>query len=369
MDAQDHYAVLGVKPNATSEEIKAAYRKLALATHPDRHPGNVEAEERFRVISTAYAVLSDPVQRLQYNALRKLPQGLDLTQPITLRTARDFFEAMIGDVFGKQKRQRKRGLDILYTLSVDLDEAVLGSEHTIEFEAKGVCSDCLGTGKQPDGRAPITCELCHGRGEIKGGSLLSRWTRCGRCNGMGQIHLDPCLSCKGVGSARTMRKFHVRIPAGTESGTEQVVQGQGEPGRFDGEPGDLRVTINVRPHPWLRRVDRDIHCNVFISITEATLGTKISVPTLSGSAFVTIPAETASGAKLRLRGKGVPASSSRMKAGDQILNIIIEVPQLQSLDGQQAKVIELFQQLEQLTEESQTLLPQRTAQRKNISSS
>ena len=369
MDVPDHYAVLGVKPNATHQEIKAAYRRLALETHPDRHPDNEEAEERFRVISIAYAVLSDPAKRLQYNAMRRLPQGLDLTQPITLRTARDFLGAMIGDVFGKQKRQRKRGRDVFYTLSVELAEAVLGSEHDIQFEAIGLCLDCQGTGKQPGGRPPITCTLCNGRGEVKGGSVLAPWTRCGRCNGLGQIHQDPCLKCKGMGAAHSMRTFHVRVLPGTDSGTEQVIEGQGEPGHFDGKPGDLRVTINVRAHPWLHRVERDIVCDVPISLSEAVIGTKIPVPTLSGSAFVTIPAGTSSGTRLRLRGKGVPPNKASLRPGDQILTIVVEVPSLEGLADQQAEMVDLLQKIEKLTEQYPWLLPQRTAQRKSMKSS
>lgn len=353
---QDHYAVLGVTPEATLDDIKRAYRRLALASHPDRHPGDVEAEERFRAISTAYAVLSDPVQRARFDAQRHLPvfEG----QAVTLQTAREFFSAVVGDVFGRQRKQRRRGRDVRYTLTVDLAEAALGSEHEIQFEALGPCATCSGSGTRPGGRSPSTCPLCHGRGEVKGEGLLSRYSPCGRCSGTGMIQVDPCEACRGRGARREGRSFRVRLPPGTDGGAEKVIAGGGEPGQFGGEPGSLRVTISVRPHAWLRREGQDIHCDLWVSPVEAARGHKVPVPTLTGTALVDLPAGVATGAKLRLRGKGVPGESG--KPGDQIVTVVVETP---VVSGDAVTVASAIDALERALEAEPQALPKRAAQR------
>ena len=187
MSYQDHYAVLGVAASASQDEIKAAYRRLALATHPDRHPDDPDAEARFRAISTAYALLSDPAQRARYDTQRLLPDVLmgGQGQGVSLQTAKDLLAAVVGDVFGRQRRERRRGRDIRYTLTVELAQAVLGGEHEITFEAPGTCSTCGGSGSRPGGRPPVTCPLCQGRGEVKGDGFLRRYSPCGRCGGVG----------------------------------------------------------------------------------------------------------------------------------------------------------------------------------------
>ncbi len=364
MSYQDHYAVLGIPAGATPDEIKGAYRRLALATHPDRHPDDPEAEARFRAISTAYAVLSDPAQRARYDTQRLLPDVLlnGQGQGVSLQTAKDLLAAVVGDVFGRQRRERRRGRDIRYTLTVDLAQAVLGGEHEIHFEAPGTCSTCGGSGARPGGRPAITCPLCQGRGEVKGEGFLRRYSPCGRCSGTGMIQQDACNACSGRGSRREKRSFHVRLSAGTESGSERVVDGQGEPGQFGGSPGHLRVTVNVRPHPWLRREGADIVGELYISLTEAARGGKIPVPTLTGTAIVEIPAGVATGAKLRLRGKGVPAEAGR--PGDQIVTVVIETPRITSAGGGPAThLASALDALERAVEADPQLLPRRAAQR------
>lgn len=355
---QDHYAVLGVPPEAPVDEIKRAYRRLALASHPDRHPGDVEAEERFRTISTAYAVLSDPAQRARYDAQRHLPVGLFEGQSVNLATAREFFSAVVGDVFGRQRRERRRGRDIRYTLTVDLAEAALGAEQEIRFEALGACASCEGSGTRPGGRPVTTCPLCHGRGEVKGEGLLSRYSTCGRCTGTGMVQQDPCESCRGRGAKRETRSFRVRLPPGTDAGAEKVIPGQGEPGQFGGGPGNLRVTINVRPHPWLRREGQDIHCELHVSPAEAARGAKVPVPTLTGTALVDLPAGVATGAKLRLRGKGIPGDNGR--AGDELVTVAVETP---SLSPGTPAVERALEALEQALLGEPQALPRRAAQR------
>lgn len=369
MAQQDHYAILGVEATATVDEIKRSYRRLALATHPDRHPGDAEAEERFRRISVAYAVLSDPGQRARYDTTRHLPEVFDRPPEMNLQTAKDLVAAVFGDVLGRQRRQRRRGRDIRYTLTIDFAEAIRGADHEIEFEALGACSACGGSGDRPAGRGPITCDLCNGRGEIKGDGLFAPWTPCGRCGGMGLCHQDPCERCRGRGARREPRAFRVRIPAGTESGAERVVQGQGEPGYFGGPAGSLRVTINVREDPWIRRDGIDLHCEVPVTLVEAARGGKIAVPTVSGAVSMEIPAGIATGTRLRLRGKGVPQEKG--KPGDQIVTIVVETPQLAALgpvgSAARTELEEVLAKLEAALREHPRVLPRHAEQRRATS--
>lgn len=320
----DYYAILGVARDADTTEIKRAYRRVALESHPDRFPDDEDAQERFRLASEAYEVLSDPAKRARYDASRLLPEGLDLSRPPTVATARDLFGNLFGDVFGTRRNERRKGRDIRYTLTVDLADVVLGSTHTISFEGRGPCETCRGTGAEPGKREPVECPNCSGGGEVKTGGLFSRRSRCGRCDGLGMIQSDPCKSCRGRGVVKRQRSFDVRLPPGTEAGSEKVLRGQGEPGRFDGEPGNLRVTVNVRPHPWLRRDDQHLIAKIPVPLTRAALGGKIPVPTIDGWVDMEIPAGLASGTKLRLRGKGVP--DTRGGRGDQLVEVVVETP-------------------------------------------
>lgn len=328
---EDFYAVLGVDRQASTEEIKKAYRRLTLEFHPDRHPGDPDAQERFRAINQAYAVLGDASARSRYDASLRLHEGLDLARGLDAQSARDLLGNVFGNVFGARRRERRRGRDLRYTLSVDLSDAVLGSVHEIRFEAPGPCGPCEGTGTRPGGRPPESCPVCGGRGEVKGDGLFARRTRCGRCDGTGMVQLDPCPTCRGAATRRQERSFEVRLPAGTEGGAEKVIEGQGEPGRFGGSAGDLRVTVNVRPHPWLSRHGDDIRCEVPISLTEATFGVRVPVMTVDGVVTMDVPAGVRSGTRLRLRGKGVPLPPGRRKRGaarrgDQIATVFIETP-------------------------------------------
>ena len=329
MARPDYYAVLGVPRDADEAEIKKAYRRVALESHPDRFPDDEDAHERFRQASEAYEVLSDPAKRSRYDASRLLPEGLDLARPPTMATAQDIFGNLFGDVFGTRRQGRRKGRDIRYTLTVDLPDVVMGSTHTISFEGRGPCDSCLGSGRQVGGRDPVECPNCTGSGEVKTGGLFSRRSRCGRCDGMGMIQQDPCQTCKGRGVRKMERTFEVRLPPGTEAGSEKVLRGQGEPGRFDGEAGNLRITINVRPHRWLRREGQNLVARIPVPCTRAALGGKIPVPTIDGWVDMDLPAGVASGAKLRLRGKGVP--DSRGGRGDQLVEVVVETPK--KLDG------------------------------------
>jgi molecular chaperone DnaJ len=349
MARPDYYAILGVARDADEAEIKKAYRRVALESHPDRFPDDEEAHERFRLASEAYETLSDPVKRARYDSMRLLPEGLDLTRPPNIGSARDLFANMFGDMFGSRRERRRKGRDIRYTLTVDLADAVLGSSHTISFEGRGACEACNGTGTEPGGRAAIECPNCNGGGEVKSGGLFSRRSKCGRCDGLGMIQQDPCSTCRGRGVLKQQRSFEVRLPPGTEGGTEKILRGQGEPGRFGAEAGNLRITINVREHDWLRREGQHLVARIPIPITRAALGGKLPVPTIDGWVDMDVPAEIASGTKLRLKGKGVP--DARGGRGDQLVELLVETPK--QLDNTRTR--ELLLELERTMEREQVL--------------
>ena len=321
--ATDHYAVLGVERNAGPDEIKRAYRRLALQFHPDRHPDDAHAHERFRQINQAYDVLGDPRKRARYDTQARLGGGLDLAGMQPGQSPRDLLQNVFGDVFRSRRRERRRGRDLRYTLTISLRDAVRGSTHDIEFEAMGPCETCKGSGTKPGGKPPTTCQVCAGKGEVKGDGLFAPWTRCGRCDGTGLLQEESCGTCRGGGKRRTQRAFTVTLPPGVESGAEKVLPGQGEPGRFQGEAGDLKVTVHVRPDPFLERRGNELRCELLISLTEAALGARVDLPTVDGTARLDIPAGIRSGTTLRLRGKGVPAKQGR---GDQLVRVTVETP-------------------------------------------
>ena len=355
---EDYYAVLGVDRRANAAEIKRAYRRLTLEYHPDRYPGDPVAEERYRRINQAYATLGDADDRARYDASMLRLDAIEFGRGLTSHSARDLIGNMIGDLFGARRRERRRGRDLRYTLTVDFEQAVLGTRTTIEFEAPGECQTCAGTGTRPRGRQPEACPLCSGKGELKGDGFLAGWTRCGRCDGTGLVQRDACQVCRGRGTKRALRVFEVAIAPGTESGAVRVCAGQGEPGRFGGQPGDLRVTVNVRSHEWFRRREHNVLCEIPVSITEAALGGTVLVPTVDGVVSMELPAGTKSGTQMRLRRKGVPHRGGR---GDQIVTIVVETP---TVDPEK-NVLRLLQALEDATVESGAL-PRRARMRDDL---
>ncbi len=319
----DHYAVLGVERGADSEAIKKAYRRMTLQFHPDRHPGDDTAHERFRQINHAYDVLGDPRKRARYDRESRLGGGLDLAGVQPGQGPRDLLQNVFGDVFRSRRRERRRGRDLRYTLSISLQDAVRGGAHEITFEAMGPCETCSGNGTRPGGAPPAACSVCGGKGEVKGDGLFAPWTRCGRCDGAGMLQEDACKTCRGAGKRRAPRAFTVTLPPGVDSGAQKVLTGQGEPGRFEGAPGDLKVTVQVRPDPFLERRGIELRCELFVSLTEAALGARIEVPTVDGAVALDVPAGIRSGTKLRLRGRGIPAKQGR---GDQLVLVTVETP-------------------------------------------
>ncbi|RMG98425.1 MAG: J domain-containing protein [Deltaproteobacteria bacterium] len=322
----DLYAVLGVDRRASSAEIKRAYRRLAVELHPDRHPDDPEAEARFRRINVAYHTLVDPQRRARYDAERLRTELSEFSPKSAVTVAREFVGGVVGDLLGTRRKAARRGRDVRYTLTVEFAEAVLGTSKTITFDGPVRCPTCEGAGST--GSAPVDCDHCDGRGELRSGPL-GRRVRCPRCDGTGLVHRDPCRTCRGTGRVTRQVAYHVAIPPGTESGSERVLEGRGEPGRFGGPPGDLRITVNVRPDPDMRREGRDIVARLYVSPVEASTGALVPAPCVHGPLSVRLPEGVETGTKLRVRGKGVPGSGGR---GDAIFEVVVETPRRPSHD-------------------------------------
>lgn len=303
MTTQDYYAVLGLQRNATPEEIKKVYRKLALQYHPDRNPGDKAAEEKFKEASEAYQVLSDPEKRQLYD--RYGMEGLKGTGYQGFGAATDIFSAF-GDLFedllgfGPRRRSSSRGQqgpDLRYDLSLPFLEACLGKELDIEFDRPELCQKCGGTGGK-DGARPSRCPTCQGRGQVlRTQGFLTVGTTCPKCRGEGLIITTPCPTCQGEGRVLAKRRVHVKIPAGVDNGSRLRLQGEGGEGVQGGPPGDLYVFIHVEPHEFFQREDNNIICEIPLSFTQVALGADIDVPTLDGTRALTIPPGTQSDRK------------------------------------------------------------------------
>ncbi|RJS88834.1 molecular chaperone DnaJ [Candidatus Bathyarchaeota archaeon] len=341
---KDYYEILGVPRNATKEEIKRAFRRLALKYHPDRNK-SPEAEEKFKEISEAYAVLSDDEKRRIYDAY-----GVDgirgrYTQEDIFNTRfkdlfRDFGFGDFDDLFNRffrdfgfgtfQRTVRigpKRGRDIETTMEVTLKDVAYGAEKEIEVPRLRRCSVCGGTGAEP-GTGERTCPRCGGTGRIEhrrvsGFAQMIRIVPCDRCGGRGTIIEHPCKNCGGSGLEKKVAKIRVSIPPGVEDGSYLILRGEGEDGERGGPPGDLYIRVRVRPHPHLVRQGLDLLHEAEIDFPLAALGGKIRVPTLDGEAELEIPAGTQSGTILRLRGKGIRAGG---RTGDELVRITVRVP-------------------------------------------
>ena len=333
----DYYESLGVPRDASAEDIKKAYRKLALQYHPDRNPGDVKAEEHFKIVTEAYEVLGDPERRSLYDQYGHRAfgpgsrgggfHGIDLEE--ALRTFMGAFGSG-GSIFdnffgGGRPEMPGRGADLRFDLEIDFEEAAFGSERQIEIPIEEDCSACAGSGAEP-GSQKETCGRCGGRGVLisNGGFLQFRQT-CPTCGGSGQILRTPCRACRGAGRTRVRRALSLKIPVGVETGSRLRLVGKGEGGTLGGPPGDLYVVLHVRPHPLFQRRDEDTICEVPIPFHIAALGGDIQVPTLHGMMSLKVPAGTASGTVLRMRGKGMASHRGR-RGGDHHVRVVIEVP-------------------------------------------
>jgi len=342
---KDYYEILGVSREVTPEELKKAYRQLAMKHHPDRNPGDKASEEKFKEISHAYSVLSEPDKRAHYDRYGTA-DGFGAGQgPFTAGGGfSDIFEDFFGNVFGGDiggnRRQRPtKGNDLRYDLDISLEEAVFGTEKVITFQKLQKCGDCSGSGSEP-GKNPEVCSACKGSGQIRfQQGFFSVAKTCGKCYGTGKIITNPCKKCRGQGSIQEQRTVNLKIPAGVDGGSRLKIIGEGEPGINNGPNGDLYVILDVQEHEIFKREGTDLFCDFPISFTNAALGAEIEVPTLDGSAKLRIPAGTQSGKLFTIKGKGAPRIGSTTR-GNQHIRVSIEVPK--KLSQRQKELLEEF---------------------------
>jgi molecular chaperone DnaJ len=327
---RDYYDVLGIPKNAGDQQIKSAYRKLALQYHPDRNQGNKEAEERFKEAAEAYAILSDSDKRARYDRFGHAgvssPAGGGF-DPSTFAGFEDIFGGIFGDFFGGGGRRggAERGSDLRYDLEIAFEESARGVETSIQIPRLEMCETCHGSGAAA-GSSPTTCPQCHGRGQQRfqqGFFTVAR--TCSRCQGTGRVIAKPCPTCKGEGRQRRERKLTVKVPAGIADGQRLRLNGEGEGGMAGGPPGDLYVFIEVAPHPFFRREGNNLSCEIPLNFTTLALGGSIEIPTLDGHDSYKIPEGTQSGTIFRLRGKGMPDVSGRGR-GDLFFTVQAVTP-------------------------------------------
>ncbi len=348
-DKRDYYEVLGVSREATPQDLKSAYRRLAHQYHPDKNPNDKAAEERFKEISEAYAVLADEEKRAAYDrfghagisgsgaAAEGFPFGFGGFPGGGIN---DIF----GEVFGGGRRSRaakNRGADLRYNLELSFEEAAFGCETKVRLPRPKRCEACGGSGSRA-GRES-RCSTCGGTGEQRfqqGFFAVSR--ACTRCGGSGTVLADPCPACRGDGRVQSSAELSLRIPPGLDTGARIRLSGEGEPGERGGPAGDLYVVVHVRDHPIFRRQDDDVVCRVPISFVQAALGAQIDVPTLDGKVAMKVPAGTQNGRVFRLREKGIPSSGGRRR-GDQLVEVAVETPT--HLSREQRDLLERFAEL------------------------
>ncbi|MCC7126060.1 MAG: molecular chaperone DnaJ [Acidobacteria bacterium] len=358
MSKRDFYEVLEVTRTASEQEIKTAYRKLALKFHPDRNPGDKNAEDRFKEAAEAYAILADADKRARYDRFGHAGvsgaaggQGVD---PTIFADFQDIFGGLgdifgFGDAFGGGRRRGgpQRGSDLRYDMEIEFEQSAKGAETTIQIPRQETCGTCSGSGAAA-GTTPTTCPQCRGTGQLRyqqGFFTVAR--TCGQCRGNGKVITKPCATCRGQGTTEQQRKLTVKIPAGISTGQRLRLSGEGEAGTQGGPTGDLYVVIHVRDHEFFQRDGNDLHCEVPLSITTLALGSQITVPGIDGNESLEVPEGTQTGTVFRVRGKGMPDVSGRGR-GDLMVSVVAVTPKKLSRD--QRKL------LEQLAE---TLPPQK----------
>ncbi len=330
MAKRDYYEVLGVKRDASEDDIKKAYRKLAMQHHPDRNPDNAKAEEKFKEAKEAYEVLCDPDKRAAYDRFGHA--GVDAHAGAAAGGAgfggfADAFGDIFSEIFGGGRTRSNvyRGADLRYNLEINLEEAARGTETKIRIPTLQACDVCRGLGAKP-GSEPTTCQACGGHGQVRmQQGFFSIAQTCPRCGGSGKVIRDPCANCHGQGRVKRQKTLSVKIPAGVDEGDRIRLSGEGEAGVNGGPPGDLYVVCRVKPHPVFQREGTDLHCEMPISITTAALGGEIEIPTLDGTAKIRIPPETQSGKAFKLRGKGIKGVRSQVH-GDLLCHVVVETP-------------------------------------------
>ncbi|MBN2640214.1 MAG: molecular chaperone DnaJ [Victivallales bacterium] len=356
--AQDYYDLLGVSKSASAAEIKKAYRKMAVQYHPDKNPGNKEAEEKFKDISQAYEVLSDPSKKARYDqfghdAFTSAGRGGGggaggFHDPFDIFSqvfgggggGNSFFDDLFGG--GSSRRNpngRVDGSDLRYDMEIDFEDAVYGADKKIKIPRLEACDSCGGSGCAA-GTSKTTCSRCNGSGQVSmAQGFFSVRQACPTCGGTGQMIKNPCPKCHGEGRVRIEKTLQIHIPPGVDTGSRLRVSGEGEAGRNGGRNGDLYVVIHVQAHDIFKREDNDILCEVPIDFVTAALGGVIEVPTITGKAKMKIPEGTQSGSVLRLKGKGVPSLRGGHR-GDQHVRIFVEVPK--NLNREQKEALQNF---------------------------
>ena len=335
----DYYEVLSVSRDASDQELKTAYRKLAMQYHPDRNPNNPAAEDKFKECSEAYQILSDAEKRAAYDRYghAAFQGGGGGGNPFAggfngnAQDLGDIFGDLFGEMFnmggqgGGKASRVQRGRDLRYDMTLEFEEAVFGVEKEITIRRAENCTDCKGSGAAK-GKAPVTCTQCGGRGQQRfQQGFFSVARTCSVCGGTGTLIVDPCATCKGQTVVQMQHSILVKVPAGVEQDTRIRYQGEGESGRFAGPAGDLYVVLNVKAHKFFERDGDDLHCVLPISFPQAALGTELEIQTLEGTATIKVPEGTQSGKEFKLRGKGVPHLNSSGK-GDLIVEIRVQTP-------------------------------------------
>jgi molecular chaperone DnaJ len=348
MEEKDYYKILDVNRNASDEEIKKSYRRMAMQYHPDRNPGNKEAEERFKLASEAYEVLRDSEKRGLYD--RYGTEGLKGTGFTGFRGFDDIFSAF-GDIFedffgfGTTSRRRPRarpGADLRFDLRITFDEAAFGKDTEIEIPKAVSCEACSGSGAKP-GTYSVHCPNCKGTGQVtRSQGFFTISTVCPQCQGEGKIIQHPCKECRGTGSVRENKKISLRIPPGVDTGSKLRIRGEGEEGERGGPPGDLFVFIYVEPHDFFTREGDDIICQIPISFPQATLGTELEVPTLNGKRSLTIPKGTETNEVFRIKGEGFPRLRSHGR-GDLLIQVVVKTPK--NLTKRQEEILQEFEEI------------------------
>ena len=355
---RDYYDVLGVDKSADATAIKKAYRKLAMKYHPDKNPGDKEAEEKFKEINEAYEVLSDETKRRNYDQF-----GHEGVNGQGFGGAGGFggqgfggFDDIFGDIFGdmfgggfsggsrQRRRGPERGADIKQRVNISFEEAAFGKKVQVKINRSEECDQCHGSGAKP-GTSKKTCPTCHGSGQVQSvqrtpfGNIASTRT-CSTCNGEGEVIDSPCSKCHGKGSIRKTKTIEVDIPAGIDNGQMIKLGGQGELGTRGGPRGDLYIEVNVQSHPLFTRDGYDVYLEMPITFAQATLGDKIQVPTLDGKVEYEVPEGTQTGTVFRLKGKGIPKLKSNVR-GDQYVKVTVEIPK--KLNEKQKELVREFE--------------------------
>jgi molecular chaperone DnaJ len=348
MDENDYYKILGVSREASEEEIKKSYRRIAMQYHPDRNPGNKDAEEKFKLASEAYEVLRDSEKRQIYD--RYGVEGLKGTGFTGFRGFEDIFSTF-GDIFedffgfGNTSRRRPRsrpGADLRYDLKISFLDAAFGMETEIEIPKTVVCEACQGTGAKL-GTQPTACPACRGTGQVtRSQGFFTISTTCSQCHGEGRVNPHPCKECRGMGRIRRTRKLQIKIPPGVDTGAKLRLRGEGEDGERGGPPGDLFVFVYVEPHEFFSRDGDDVLCQIPIGFVQAALGADIEVPTLRGQTSFKIPRGVESGDLLRLKGEGFPRLRSNGR-GDEVIQVIVRTPK--ELTKRQEELLREFEEL------------------------